>query len=483
MNLYLLPQFLSSIAVLSFCFLIGMQFGFLTILIPYFSKNNSTQVEDSFTMSDNELSWLLSGFTLVKPISSVLAGLVMDHFGRLNTLRLGILPWSIGWILIANASNFPMLMTGFLTAFVPCSWFVITSLAYVSEISSPNMRGVLLNFKSIFWGLGSIVPFLLGAFLHWRMLAWVNCILFLIPGIATLFLKESMMWLVTKGRIDDAKESLIYFNRYRKTDENLESDIERKLLSIQALHERYHSANQSILKKMRFFLQPSGYKRILMIAGLQCFNEATGSNVLLNNIIVFFTEFGTTVNPYAIGIYIGITKLATSLFTGWLLKTCKFKSILIANYLTICGCMLAFGLYLDYNTKGTTIYQWIPLCTMVLYTFSLSSGVYSVPVVITPLIFPTHLRGTGQSVATLFQSLMEFSATQTYYLVKKLVKHSHILYVMALSSVIGCAYIYKCVVETHKKSFSEIEDYFSKKVNCNKNNSPSGEELKSFNEK
>ncbi|XP_031346522.1 facilitated trehalose transporter Tret1-like isoform X2 [Photinus pyralis] len=422
---------------------------------------------------------------LVKPVSGLLAGLVMDHFGRLNTLRLGIIPWSIGWIIIAEASNFPMLMAGYIISLLPHSWFVISLLAYISEISSPSVRSVLLNFKSVFWGLGSMAPFLLGALLHWRTVAWINCLLPVIPGVATLFLKESVLWLVTKGRVNDAKKSLAYFNRYRKLskDEDLEGVIERKLLSVQTLHEEYRSSNRSLLHKMKFFFQPSGYIRIFMLAGLECFNEVTGSSVVFANIIVFFTEFGTTINPYGIGIYIGVTKLATSFFNAWLLKTFKFRSILMANYVTVSGCLLAWGLYLEYNTKGTTIYQWIPLCTMILYTFSLSAGVYSVPVVIAPLIFPTHVRGTGQAITTLIQSLLEFSAIQSYYAMKKIVKHSHILYFMALFSLLACAYIYKYVVETHEKSFSEIENYFSKKDNCNKRNSLPGEELESFHEK
>ncbi|KAB0796131.1 hypothetical protein PPYR_10192 [Photinus pyralis] len=476
MNLYLLPQIASALAVSMFCFLNGMELSYLSILIPYFSKVNGMRVDNSFTISDNQKSWLLSTGALIRPISNAVTGLVMDQIGRLNTQRFAILPWSIGWLIIATASNFPMLMAGFCIAISACPGFMISTLTYITEISSPSARGVLLSFKGIFWGLGSMSVFLLGAFIHWRTIAWINCLLPLIPFVLTLFVKESMLWLVGKGRIDDAKESLVYFNRYRMLkDENLESVIDRKLLSIQTLQERYQPSNLNLLQKMKFFLQPSGYKRVLMIAGLQVFNELTGSTVVYSNTILFFNEFSTTINPYSIGIYMGLARLATSFFSMWLLKTFKFRWILIVNYIILSGCLLSFGLYIDLNNKGTSINEWIPLCTMLLYTYALAAGPYLVAIVITPSIYPTHLRGTGQSISYIVGTLTEFSTIQSYYAVKKVVKQSHILYFMALSSLTACAYIYSCVVETYKKSFSEIEDYFSEKDNRNKNNPSSVE--------
>ncbi|XP_031347778.1 facilitated trehalose transporter Tret1-like isoform X3 [Photinus pyralis] len=353
MRLYFLPQILSSIAVASFCFLNGLELSYLSILIPYFSKTNDTQVEESFTMSDNEKSWLLSIGSIVKPLGCILAGLVIDHIGRLNTLRVAMLPWSIGWLIIANASSFLIIGTGYTILIFSFPWLVITAVTYITEISSPSVRGMLVNLKTIFWGLGSMATFLLGAFLHWRTIAWINCLLPLGPLILSLLLKESMLWLVTRGRFDEAKKSLVYFNRYRSTskDENFESVIDRKLLMIQTLHDRYRSTNLNLLQQMKFFLQPSGYKRVLMVAGLDFFHTLAGSIIVFSNIIIFFNGFSTTINPYAVGIYLGLTKLVMTFCNTWLLKTFRFRLILIASYLIISGCLLTFGLYMDFNPK------------------------------------------------------------------------------------------------------------------------------------
>uniref|UniRef100_A0A1Y1L8W0 Major facilitator superfamily (MFS) profile domain-containing protein n=1 Tax=Photinus pyralis TaxID=7054 RepID=A0A1Y1L8W0_PHOPY len=466
MRLYFLPQILSSIAVATFCFLNGLELSYLSILIPYFT-NNDTRVENSFAMSDNEKSWLLSIGPIVKPLGCVLAGLVMDHIGRLNTLRVAVLPWSIGWLLIAKASSFLMIAAGFTITIFSFPWLLITAVTYITEISSPSVRGMLVNLKTIFWCLGSMAMFLLGAFLHWRTIAWINCLLPLAPLFLSLLLKESMLWLVTRGRFEDAKKSLVYFNRYRKTsrDENFDCVIDRKLLMIQTLHDRYRSINLSLLQKLKFFLQPSGYKRVLMVAGLEFFQNLSGSIIVFSNIMVFFNEFGTTINPYAVGIYLGLTKLVITFCNIWLLKTFRFRIILIASYLIISGCLVAFGLYIDFNPKDSSIYQWIPLCALILYSNSMVVGPYSVPVVLTPSVYPTHIRGTGQSVSSIIGHMLEFFMIQSYYAIKKVVKQSHILYFMSFSSLIACVYIYSWVVETRQKTFLEIENYFVKKDN------------------
>lgn len=55
---------------------------------------------------------LASAVALVTPIGGLTAGVLMDSIGRLNTIKLAVIPSVIGWTLIATAWNVPMIIAG-----------------------------------------------------------------------------------------------------------------------------------------------------------------------------------------------------------------------------------------------------------------------------------------------------------------------------------------------------------------------------------
>lgn len=58
---------------------------------------------------------------------------------------------------------------------------------------------------------GMIIAYAEGAFLHWRLVSWLNIGYTIIPCILVqFFVPESPVWLVSKGRIEDARKSLSY---------------------------------------------------------------------------------------------------------------------------------------------------------------------------------------------------------------------------------------------------------------------------------
>jgi len=56
--------------------------------------------------------WSASLFVLVVPLGEMCAALAMQRLGRLAAIRLALVPHSLGWALIACASNFQMILMG-----------------------------------------------------------------------------------------------------------------------------------------------------------------------------------------------------------------------------------------------------------------------------------------------------------------------------------------------------------------------------------
>lgn len=109
---------------------------------------------------------------IVAPIGGISAGFVMDWIGRLNTIKLALIPSAIGWVLIAMASNVPMLIIGrVLTGFgtskshllrqrgsllsTVSAWGSSPATVYITEIARADMRGSLISFAPAFASLGN----------------------------------------------------------------------------------------------------------------------------------------------------------------------------------------------------------------------------------------------------------------------------------------------------------------------------------------
>lgn len=83
-------------------------------------------------------------------------------------------------------------------------------LTYVAEVTQPQFRGMLAATGTTCVITGIFIEFILGKFLAWRMVALVSTILPLITIVALFFVPESPHWLLTKGRVDEARYSLTW---------------------------------------------------------------------------------------------------------------------------------------------------------------------------------------------------------------------------------------------------------------------------------
>lgn len=143
------------------------------------------------------------------PIGAVLGGFLMETVGRLRTLQIGAIPSVIGWILIAVSINIPMLLFGRLLTGLATALATSPAIVYITEVARPELRGSLISFGPTLASFGMVLCYVKGAYLAWRLVAWITIIYSLVPIILVQFwVPESPVWLVSKNRADEAKKSL-----------------------------------------------------------------------------------------------------------------------------------------------------------------------------------------------------------------------------------------------------------------------------------
>ena len=82
------------------------------------------------------------------------------------------------------------------------------------------MRGSLISSGPTIASLGMVIAYASGANFSWRVVSWMSIFCTLIPVLLIqLFVPESPVYLVTKGRIEDAAASLkMLYKNYPQPD-------------------------------------------------------------------------------------------------------------------------------------------------------------------------------------------------------------------------------------------------------------------------
>lgn len=86
--------------------------------------------------------------------------------------------------------------------------------------------------------IGMVVAYAEGAFMSWRMVSWLNIIYTLVPIVLVhFFVPESPVWLVAKGRIEDAAKSLQFLYRaYPKPEHTVNTSVSWPLSLYHMVH-------------------------------------------------------------------------------------------------------------------------------------------------------------------------------------------------------------------------------------------------------
>jgi facilitated trehalose transporter len=205
-------QIYAAIIAASFHIIIGIALAYSAVLVPHLESPDSDIPQSTKTLT----SLVASIIVLVIPVGSIFAGVLMEWIGRLNTIIVAAIPSICGWSMIALAPNIYWILGGRVLTGIACAVGSSPAIVYITEVARPDLRGSLISSGPTIASLGMVLAYGAGAFINWRLCAWINVIYTIIPVVLIkLFVPESPVWLVGKGRIEDAAGSLKFlYKRY-----------------------------------------------------------------------------------------------------------------------------------------------------------------------------------------------------------------------------------------------------------------------------
>ena len=360
--------------------LAGFLFGFDTVVISGADKT----LQALWDSSDVFHGVVVIGMALWGTvIGALLGGIPTNKLGRKNTLIwIGIF-YTISALGSALSSD-PITFAIFrFIGGLGVGASTIAAPAYISEIAPAKDRGKLVGLYQFNIVFGILIAFFSNYLLNgigenaWRWMVGVEAIPAAIYTIFALTIPKSPRWLLSKLRVDEAKEVLAVINPGL--------DAEHMMQEIKKESEGTIPGENIFLMKYRFPL--------ILAFCIAFFNQLSGINAFLYYAPRILEEAGLGASTALLSsIGIGITNMLFTLLGIYLIDRMGRKQLM---YIGSVGYIIALSLvacafYLNWEGISVAIF-------LFLFIAAHAIGQGTVIWVFISEIFPNHLRGYGQS--------------------------------------------------------------------------------------
>ncbi|XP_018614609.1 solute carrier family 2, facilitated glucose transporter member 6-like [Scleropages formosus] len=438
-------------------------------VIPYL------QVEENpnLRMNTTYIAWFGSVFSLGAAAGGLGAMLLNDMIGRKISIMISGVPCSVGYLLMAAAQTRWMLYLGrILTGFASG----ITAAAipvYVSEISSPRVRGVLGSFAQVSVVVGSLSLYVLGLLLPWRWLAVAGELPALLMLVLLCFMPKSPRYLISKGRQEEALKALEWL---RGRDANFIAELKNIEKSI--------SSQGNI--SWSDLAMPYYYKPIVISVIMWLLQQMTGITPILVYLEPIFHRTKVTLEPRYDAALVALVRLLSVmiaaslmdragrkrlLFTSGFLMFLACQALTIYTHTTPCPSInithsqlhTPFSILQSHGVQQSPPFDpitVIPLLSTMVIIFGYAMGWGPITWLLMSEILPLGARGKAPGLCVGISWVTAFILTQVFMHVVEAYGLFVPFLFFSVVAVISILFTALYVPETKGRSLEEIENYF-----------------------
>ena len=418
----------------------GLLFGYDTAVI----SGAIGFLKQRFTLDANLQGWAASCALIGCIFGAMCAGVLSDKLGRRRGLMISAILFAVSAIGSAIPANLSQFVIARMLGGFGIGAASMLSPLYIAEISPARIRGRLVSVNQLAIVSGMLVVYFVNAWIArlgdeawnvafgWR---WMFASAFL-PSLAFLILlflvPESPRWLVMRGRVEEAM-------RGRQHAQLALSEIQETL--------REDTASFSQLW--------SPGVRVAMVIGvvMAVLQQVTGINVVLYYAPEIFKSAGLDATK-AIDqtVLVGLINMLFTVVAIWVVDLIGRKPLLLLGSAGMGASLVLLGLaFIRQQFQGSLV-----LIFVLAYVAAFAVAMGPIVWVVLSEIFPTRVRGTAMSVATLCLWCACFLVSQFFPIMLERLQ-GWCFFVYAAMCLIAILFVAVAVPETKGKTLEEIE--------------------------
>ncbi|KAJ4445684.1 hypothetical protein ANN_12369 [Periplaneta americana] len=428
-----------------------------------------------------QASWLGSIAYICQPVGSLCSGVLVEWLGRKRFMLLLNLPFLLGWVLMATAPSYAVLCLACVIVGITIGLTEAPINSYIGEVCRPGLRGNMTACagQGPMAGLcegGNEPPGFLKAGNHYRR-HFCHCwVLLQVP--------EAPIWLVSKGRIQDAEKALCWLRGWVEP-----SAVKEELSDLV----RYHEETKLLLSSSPPKIQgQTAYVNSAFVAetgaetkdsqtvvtvteptggGRECcgrrietldrirdlLRPPTLRPLLLVIPFFFFVHFSglTSIRPFMVHVFE------------------KFHMPISGEWATVVsgGCGIVGTVFMMCSVQRLGKRPLSLACTagsalsaLLLATYALVTGtpiVGQMPWMLLSEVFPFRTRGLSGGVSAAGCYVFLFLSSKTFLDMERDLQLYGAFFFYGTISCIGVVFLYFRLLETEGKSLEEIERHFT----------------------
>ncbi|XP_023248653.1 facilitated trehalose transporter Tret1-2 homolog [Copidosoma floridanum] len=402
-------------------------------------------------ITKDESSWIGSIMALGAVAGSLVAGFLGEKFGRKKSLLFSVVPYLIGWALVATASSIAQLyIARFIFGIALSISFTIVPM-YCGEIAETSIRGVLGSFLQLFVTVGLLYAYAIGPYVTYTIF-WITCaVLPVVFFVVFTFMPESPYYLLSEGKKSEATDSLARL-RGKST-----SAVQKELGDMQVAVDQAYSTE---VKLSDLFTVKANFKALLYTCAAVSFQQLTGINVVLFYAQTIFKDTGSSLPPAISTIIIGVVQVGASAVTPVVVDRMGRRTLLLASGVGTAIGTAALGLFFYIKAEGSDVSNlgWLPVTSLVVFMCLYCIGWGPLPWAIMGEMFSAEVKAKASGITVLVCWALAFVITKYFSGVADAWGMHVAFWIFTVCCIVSVAFVIVLLPETRGKSLRQIQD-------------------------
>jgi SP family galactose:H+ symporter-like MFS transporter len=425
----------------------GLLFGYDTGVISGAILFIKVDFSLSPTMEEIVVSAVLVGAVLGAGAGGALTG----QFGRRKMIILAGIVFTLSAIGTSLAPSVGWLIGAMVASGIGIGIASFISPMYIAELAPAEARGslVAVNMLAITTGIltAYLVDYAFSASHGWRYMFALAVVPSVGLVIGMWWLPDSPRWLISKSKIDEARQIL----RRART----KSDVDPEIKTIQKSMAEQDKGGVAGL------FQPSLRMPMIVGLGMATFQQITGINTVIYYAPTIFKFAGISAAGPAIlaGAGLAAVMWCFHVLAIFLLDRIGRRPLLLTGVagqivgLAILGAAFQFPLLASFKSD-------VAIAGLVIYVACFAFGLGPMFWLLISEIYPLKNRGVAMSDVTVTNWVLNLLVAVTFLSLVAVLGHAHTFWLYSLIAIGAWIFFYRLVPETKGKTLEQIEAHW-----------------------